>query len=58
MLDLIWLRDHFFVLNFLNDEEVSRLMESVITASNATQISVEDILRLIDNDVECHFARA
>jgi hypothetical protein len=58
MLDLIWLRDHFFVLNFLNDEEVGKLMENVINASNATQISVEEILRLIDHDVECHFARA
>lgn len=57
MLDLIWLRDHFFVLNFLNDEEVCKLMENVINASKATQMSVEEILRLIDTDVEHHFAR-
>jgi hypothetical protein len=58
MLDLIWLRDHFFVLNFLNDEEVCKLMENVINASKVTQMSVEEILRLIDSDVEHHFAHA
>ena len=57
MLDLMWLRDNFFILNFLNDEEVCKLMENVINASQATEMSVEDILRLIDKDVECHFAR-
>ncbi len=57
MLDLMWLRDNFFILNFLNDEEVCKLMENVINASEATAMSVEDILRLIDKDVESHFAR-
>jgi hypothetical protein len=57
-LSLQGIRSKFRNLGLLNDDELSTLMVHVLRASEATRLSVDEILEYIDRDVEKEMGRA
>jgi len=57
-LSLQGIRSRFRNLGLLNDDELNVLMVHVLRASEATRLSVDEILEYIDRDVEKEMGRA
>lgn len=52
MVNLNWLKQNFLMLNFLSDGEILQLLAQVKRASNRTNMSMEEILQLIDDELQ------
>jgi hypothetical protein len=52
MLNIKQLKDNYLMLNFLSDGEIIQLMEHVRRASLRINMSIEEILQLIDEEIQ------
>lgn len=52
MLNIQQLKENYLMLNFLSDGEIIRLMKHVRRASLRINMSMEDILQLIDEEIQ------
>lgn len=52
MLNIKWLKENYLMLNFLSDGEIIQLIEHVRRASQRINMSMEEILQLIDEEIQ------
>lgn len=52
MFNIKSLKENYLMLNFLSDGEILQLLEHVRRASMRTQMSIEEILQLIDDEIQ------
>lgn len=52
MLSITQLKENYLMLNFLSDGEIIQLMEHVRRASLRINMSMEEILQLIDEEIQ------
>ena len=52
MLNIQQLKENYLTLNFLSDGEIIQLMEHVRRASMRINMSMEEILQLIDEEIQ------
>jgi hypothetical protein len=58
MITKTWIKDRFPVFGLFSDQELEQLMVHVLRESQTTHLSVEEILRRIDGEVESEMAQA
>jgi hypothetical protein len=52
MLNIQWLKENYLMLNFLSDGDIIVLMDHVHRASQRSNMSMEEILQLIDEEIQ------
>lgn len=52
MLNINWLKENYLMLNFLSDRDIIVLLDHVKRASQSINMSMEEILQLIDEEIQ------
>jgi len=58
MITKSWIKDRFPVFGLWSDQELEKLMVHVLRTAQTTNLTVEEILRQIDSEVQAEMAQA